>query len=140
MEEQKAQSITQTNGSTLIKYQSGYFAHLVLPSNEKIIISVGSTTVKVFTRRSVIGWIFPKTVASRKIEYWVSLKNEVIATDHNIKLRSFSSYNQMERFGCGIWALDGLVVLLSSCKSILEIKLAWPELANPLQEGIKFSY
>ena len=131
MEEQKARAITEANGSTLLKYESGKFAYLLLPSNEKIIISIGTETVKILTRRPIIGLIFPKTVAFQKIEYWA-----------NDSLRPYITYanlNRMQRYASGCTALDGLVDLMSRCKSISEIQLAWPDLYNPLLQGSKYS-
>ena len=127
LEEQKARAITEANGSALLKYESGKFAYLLLPSNEKIIISIGTKTVKILTRRPVIGWISPKTVAFQKIEYW--------ANDSLRPYRSYANLNRMERYACGCMALYGLVDLMSRCKSISEIQLAWPDLYNPLLQG-----
>jgi hypothetical protein len=55
MNEQMARSIVEANGSKLLSHKLGRAAFLVLPSNEEVVISIGTSTAKVFARRPIIG-------------------------------------------------------------------------------------
>lgn len=116
-----ARSISQANGSTLLGYEHGKTAFLVLPSKEQVVISIGTGTVKVFTRRLVLGWVFPRTIALQHIAYWEP---------------SFAGLDRLRRFACGCMVLDGLIDLVSRCRSISELRLAWTVLRNPLEVAV----
>jgi hypothetical protein len=117
MNELKAKAMCEKNGSTLRSYKLGSAAFLVLPSGEPIVISVGTTTVKVLTRRQIVGWRLPKVIESQPIESWEP---------------SFPTLDRLHRYACGSMVLDGLLSLLSRCQSIADLRLTWPALRNPV--------
>lgn len=118
MKEGDARVTCESRGSSMLSYQLGKAAYIVLPSNERIIISIGTLTVKVLTKRSIIGWKFPKVIVSQSIASWEE---------------RFDKFDRLRRFGCGAMILDGLLCLVSSFKSIEELRLAWPVLRNHLE-------
>jgi hypothetical protein len=118
MTETDARTICQNHGSTLLSYESGRTAYIRLPSDESIVISIGTTAVKVFTKRLIVGWKFPKVTASQSMAIWQ---------------QGFDKLDRIRRFGCGSMILDGLISLVSRCGSIEELRLAWPDLKNPLE-------
>ena len=117
MIEQQARAICQANGSILLSYEQGRAAFLVLPSREQVVISVGTDTAKIIVRRPIIGWLFPKTIASQQITVWAP---------------EFPELDQLRRFACGSMVLDGLIELVSECRSLSEIKSIWHSLRNPI--------
>lgn len=116
MDEVKAKAICEKNGSTLRSYERGRAAFLVLPSGEPIVISVGTASAKVFTS-STEDWHLPKVIVSQPIEVWEP---------------SFRRLDRLHRYACGYMVLDGLLSLLSRCRSIDELRLSWPGLENPI--------
>jgi len=118
MKEGDARVTCERHGSSMLSYQLGKAAYIVLPSNEDVIISIGTLSVKVLTRRSIMGWKFPKVIVSSSIAAWEE---------------RFDKFDHLRRFGCGAMILDGLLCLVSSFKSIEELRLAWPDLGNPLE-------
>jgi hypothetical protein len=118
MDEQKASAISARNGSLLLNYELGRSAFLLLASGEQVVISIGTVTTKVFVRRAIVGWRFPKTIASQPINAWQP---------------TFLSLDKLRRFACGCMVLDGLVDLVSRCRSLSELRMAWPALRNPIE-------
>jgi hypothetical protein len=113
MNEDKAKIICEKNGSTLSSYKLGSGAFLILPSGEPIMISVGTATAKVFTKRPIFGWHFPKVIVSQPIKDWEP---------------TFPTLDRLHRYACVAMVLDGLLSLLAPCKSIAELRLEWPVL------------
>jgi len=120
MVEQQVQAIVQANGSQLLGYEEGRSAFLILPSGEHVLISIGILTAKVFVRRPIFGWFFPKTIASQRIAAWQP------------------SYPRLDRlrFICGDRVLNGLIELVSRCPSLSVLQSAWRVLSNPFDVGV----
>jgi len=117
MNEVDAKIICKNNGSSLLSYELGKAAYIVLPSSEPIVISIGTLTVKILTKRAIFGWLFPKVIVSQSISTWE---------------QGFNKLDRLRQFGCGAIVLDGLLSLVSRCRSLDELRLAWPVLRNPL--------
>jgi hypothetical protein len=113
-----ARSIVEANGSELLSYKLGRAAFLVLLSNEEVVISIGASTAKVFARRPIIGWRFPRTIAMRRIDYGEPI---------------FGSLDRLRRFACGCMVLDGLMGAISRYRSISELQLGWTVIRNPME-------
>jgi hypothetical protein len=117
MNEQDAKAICEKHGSSFLSYTLGRAAYIVLPSNEHVIISIGTLTAKVLTKRRILGWWFPKVITSQSIAIWQP---------------TFDKLDRLRRFACGAMVLDGLLSLVSKCKSLDELRLVWPVIRNPL--------
>jgi hypothetical protein len=117
MNEQDAKAICEKHGSSFLSYELGRAAYIVLPSNEHVIISIGTSTAKVFTKRRILGWWFPKVITSQSIAIWEP---------------TFDKLDRLPRFLCCAMVLDGLLSLVSKCKSLDELRLVWPVIRNPL--------
>jgi hypothetical protein len=109
MNEVDAKTICENHGPSLLSYELGKAAYIVLPSSEPIVISIGTSTVKVFTKRAIFGWRFPKVIVSQSIATWEP---------------RFDKLDRLRRFGCGAMVLDGLLSLVSRCRSLDELRLA----------------
>jgi len=118
MNEQDARAICEKHGSAFLSYEVGRAAYIVLPSNEHIIISIGTSTAKVLIKRRIFGWRFPRVIASQSIATWEP---------------TFRKLDRLRRFACGVMALDGLLSLVSKCKSVDELRLVWPVMRNPME-------
>jgi hypothetical protein len=118
MNERDAKAICENHGSSFLSYELGRAAYIVLPSNEHVIISIGTSTAKLVTKRTIFGWMFPRVIASRSIATWEP---------------TFDKLDRLRRFGCGAMVLDGLLSLVSRCGSLDELRLAWPAIRNPLE-------
>ena len=118
MKEADAKILCEKNGSSLLSYELGKAAYIVLPSSEHIIISIGTLTAKILTKHATSDWRFPEVVVSQDISTWEP---------------SLKKHDRLRQFGIGAMALDGLVSLVSRCRSLHELRLAWPVLRNPLE-------
>jgi hypothetical protein len=74
-----AKKACEGRGSTLLAYEPGMSASLVLQSGETLLISIGPATAKIFIPRRIfglgsifpkIGWYFPQTFASQQLTIW----------------------------------------------------------------------
>jgi hypothetical protein len=90
----------------------------LLPSGEQIVISIGTTSAKIFRRRALVGWFAPKCCVSKSLVEWEP---------------RYQQFNGLHRTICRGMVLDGLVDLVSRAKSIGELRLAWCALKNPLE-------
>jgi len=121
MKLEEAQAVCAKYGSVLQQYEMGRVALLVLPSHEPLIISIGTTTAKVLTRRAFGGWKFPKTVASKELSDWIP---------------DFNRLSAVQRFVGGAMVLDGLLSLTARARNVAEISLAWIVLRDPVEEAV----
>jgi hypothetical protein len=103
--------------SQVLNYRAGRFALVVLPSEEQILISIGTSTVKILAKRAIFGWYLPKVVVSQRLSVWQP---------------DYQQYNAMYRRACCTMILDGLLTLLSHYQSIDKLRQAWPTMQNPL--------
>jgi hypothetical protein len=87
MTEADARIICENYGSSLLSYELGRAAYVVLPSKEHIVISIGTSSAKVCTKRAIFGWRLPKVVASQSLSAW--------------EPRS-ALLDRLRRFGCGV--------------------------------------
>jgi len=117
MLQEEVERICQTHGSSLLAYEQGRFAHVALPSKEHIIVSIGHSTVKVFSPRRIVGFAIPRTVAAKAITDWHP---------------EYHTRNDLAQAGSRMGILDGLVLQLSQCTSIHAVLELWPRLRNPL--------
>jgi hypothetical protein len=101
----------------ILNRKTGRFAMIALPSGERIIISIGSATAKILVRRSVFGWLLPRTIASEQLSAWQS---------------EYPQYNDFYRQICRGMVLEGLLASLSHCQSIAELQAAWAVMKNPV--------
>lgn len=121
--EERLRNLCKKNGSTLASYTRGRSAFVVLSSMEPIIVSIGVTTAKIAKKRPLLGWYLPKKIASERIEIWDE---------------QFYSYNSFLRLAARGLVLDGLIILLSKCRSVEDILTAWGSLDNPSKIGSFF--
>jgi hypothetical protein len=121
MKLEEAQAVCAKYGSVLQQYEMGRVALLVLPSHEPLIISIGTITAKVLTRRAFGGWIFPKTVASKELSDWIP---------------DFNRLSAAQRFAGGAMVLDGLLSLTARARNVAEISLAWIVLRDPVEVAV----
>jgi hypothetical protein len=101
----------------VLNYKRGRFALVSLPSGERILISIGSATVRVVDKSTIIRWCFTKVIASERLDKWQP------------------EYWQSNSFYRGInraMILDGLLVSLLKCNSVNEVRQIWPTLENPI--------
>lgn len=70
-DEPAASALCKARGCKLIHYDMGKVALVSLPSDDKVMISVGETTTKVFQRHSILAifsehysWLHPKTIVT----------------------------------------------------------------------------
>jgi hypothetical protein len=91
---------------------------LMLPSTEPLLITIGTTSAKIFQRSRLFGWFIPRCVASKQLSAWEP---------------RYAQFNSLHRTICRGMVLDGLVDLVSRAKSIGELGLAWCALKNPLE-------
>jgi len=119
MIEEKLRRVCESNGCSLLGYTQGRSATLILASGEKVILSAGTSTFKVFAKRGAIGWLLPRTLGSKKLSDWLG-----------------ESYNRRDfrYLSAVVVAMQGVIILLSRCKSLNEVEIAWPELPNPVGE------
>jgi hypothetical protein len=87
-----------------------------LSSGERILISIGSATVKIMDKSPNAGW-FAKAIASERLDAW--------QPDY-WKLNNF--HHQINRN----MILEGLVISLSRCRSVDDVRRAWPAMQNPI--------
>jgi hypothetical protein len=52
----KAQSACEECGCRLLLYQEGTLAAVQLPSSEEVLVSMGTSSIKVFRKRPILGW------------------------------------------------------------------------------------
>lgn len=116
----KATKLCESHGSALLSYQYPCVATLALRSGESIMLSIGTTTAKIFRRNSIFGWLFPKRLASHPLVAWDP---------------RYPKFRDLERDVCKGMALDGLLSLISSVESINELCRTWPALGNPVEVG-----
>jgi hypothetical protein len=110
--------LCEQHGSTLVNYQEIRLAVLMLRSGEQVLISIGTTSAKVFRRSSVFGWRFPKCCVSKTLVSWDS---------------RYTQFDNFHRAVCRGMVLDGLLSLISRVESIDELCLAWCAFRNPLE-------
>jgi hypothetical protein len=101
----------------IVNEKSGRFAMIALVSGEQILISVGTATAKVLIKRPLFGWVFPKTIISERLSVWQP---------------EYPRYNGFNRRRCRSMALEGLLLSLSHCKSVIQIQHAWKTMRNPI--------
>lgn len=109
-------------GSVLRHYKTGYVATVVLPSCEVIIVSIGTSSAKIFIKRAFFGWLFPRTVGKKDLAGWIP---------------DFKRLSGMQRFAARAMVLDGLVSLTSRAKYAGELSLAWAALRNPVEVAVE---
>jgi hypothetical protein len=113
-----ATKLCADHGALLLQYQSPRVAMLMLPSAEPLLISIGTTSAKIFRRSPLFGWFLPRCVASKQLSAWEP---------------RYAQFNSLHRTMCQGMVLDGLVDLVSRAKSVAELRLAWCALKNPLE-------
>jgi hypothetical protein len=113
-----ATELCAEHGSLLLQYHSPRVAMLMLPSAERLLISIGTMNAKIFRRNALFGWFLPRCVASQSLSAWEP---------------RYTQFNSLHRTVCRGMVLDGLVDLVSRAKSIDELRLAWCALKNPLE-------
>ncbi len=121
MKQEEAQAVCAKYGSVLQQYQMGRVALLILPSHEPLIISIGTTTAKVLTKRAFGGWKFPKTLGSKVLSDWIP---------------DFNRLSAAQRFAGGAMVLDGLLSLTARARNVAEISLAWIVLRDPVEVAV----
>lgn len=120
MDVEKAKVMCKSNGSSLLIYESGNMASLVLPSGENFTISIGFSSVKVFIKKSRFSLKLPKQIASKPILDWDS---------------DYNTHNNIQRRGMKIYMLDGLISIVSQYKDLQQLVSAWPLIENPIGIG-----
>jgi tetratricopeptide (TPR) repeat protein len=90
---------------------------LALASGDQVIVSIGSSTVRILAKRGIVGWTVPRVIASQRLSVWHS---------------EYHRFNSLHRQLCRAMILDGLLDLLSVCRSPDEIRQVWSGLDNPL--------
>jgi hypothetical protein len=60
----KIGSLITNRGSKLLHYEAGRAASIQLPSQEVLIVSIGTATMKVFCKARFFGWMWPKAILS----------------------------------------------------------------------------
>jgi hypothetical protein len=121
MKQEEAQAVCAKYGSVLQQYEIGRVALLILPSHEPLIISIGTTTAKVLTKRAFGGWKFPKTLGSKELSDWIP---------------DFNRPSAAQRFAGGAMVLDGLLSLTARARNVAEISLAWIVLRDPVEAAV----
>jgi len=101
----------------VLNYKAGRSALVDLPSGEQIVISIGTATAKVIAKRAIVGWYLPKVVASERLDTWQP---------------EFRQFNELHRRINRDMFLDGVLASLSQCRSIDDIRRAWPTMQNPI--------
>jgi hypothetical protein len=117
MEIADASKICESHGAALYKYRPPRMAMVTLRSREKLLISVGISTAKIFRATPLLGWLLPRCCASRAIAEWDS---------------GYAAYDALQRNVCRGMILDGLLNLTSRAESVEQLCLAWCILKNPL--------
>jgi len=120
VDETQAKLICEKNGAALIDYENGKVAYLILPSKEHVIISVGTQTVQVVTKRFMFGWRLPKVVVSKDITDWEP---------------NYHKLGKLNRMFINYMILDGLLSLISRIRTLQKLSLAWIVLKNPIKEA-----
>lgn len=106
IDENEVRSVCDRAGCSLRSYQDGKLAQVILRSGELIMISIGTTTVKLFARGAFLGWTFPRCVGT-----WSFLDVDP-GWLRNVPLtRMLFSH----------FVLNALVELVSTCSSIAEV-------------------
>ena|SRR6266446_4924921 len=113
-----ASKVCESHGSVLLQYKSPGVAKLLLTSGEQIVISIGTTSAKIFRRSALFGWFAPKCCASKSLVEWEP---------------RYTQFSGFDRAICRVMVLDGLVDLVSRAHSIGELSLAWCAIQNPLE-------
>jgi hypothetical protein len=113
-----ADKLCSSNGATLLHYKWPGVASVVLRSREQVVISIGTTSAKIFARRALLGWLAPKSCATRSLMEWEP---------------RYAKFSDFHRNLCRGTVLDGLLDLVSRADSIKELKLSWHNIRNPLQ-------
>ena len=113
-----ASKLCAQNSAVLLNYQHPRSAFLRLRSGEEVLISVGTTSAKVFRRNPLFGWALPKRCVSKPLVAWEG---------------RYAQFNNLHRAACRGIVLDGLLDLISRAESIGELCLAWPFIKNPLE-------
>lgn len=106
------------HGAVLLNYQQPRLALMALRSGEQVLISIGTTSAKVFRRDRLFGWVIPKRCVSKPLAAWE---------------KRYTQFNNLHRTICRGMVLDGLLDLVSRTESIDELCLAWCVLKNPLE-------
>lgn len=101
----------------VLNHKTGRFAKIGLLSGEEIVISIGTANAKIFAKRGVFGWFLPRVIVSEQLSVWQS---------------EYRRYNGFHRRLCRGMALEGLLALLSHCRSIDEIQQVWQTMQNPV--------
>ena len=60
-------ALAARRGCTLLRYDAGRVASIRLPSREVLLVSLGTTTMRVLSKRPFFGWVIPMTVLSCKL-------------------------------------------------------------------------
>lgn len=113
-----ASNLCAQHGAVLLNYQHPRLALLRLRSGDALLISIGTTSAKVFKRNPLFGWALPKRCVSRPLVEWEE---------------RYAQFNNLHRAICRGMLLDGLLDLISRAESIDELCLAWPFIKNPLE-------
>lgn len=122
-----AKKVCEQSGSTLMAYELGVSAFLALPSQESVFISIGTTTAKILTPRSLFGlglispklsWCFPRTLVSQQLSVWEP---------------KYFELNRIARFACRALILDGLLSVASFSPSVQMLYGLWSVMKNPIE-------
>jgi len=110
-----ASKLCAEHGATLINYQHPRMALIGLRSGEHVLISIGTTSAKIFRRSRWFGWVIPKCCASKPLTEWEP---------------RYTQCNNLHRTICRGMVLDGLLNLVPRANSIDELCIAWCAIKN----------
>ena len=119
MDETHTKAHCLKHGSKLLLYTSGHVASIVLRSGEHVVISIGTDTAKIFTRRPLLGWWLPRVVVSEQLSKWDN---------------RYLQFNDLYRGVLRAMILDRLLILVLRCSSVIEFanSLSWDS-GNPIE-------
>ncbi len=121
MDETSAKAHCLKHGSKLLLYTSGHVASIVLRSGEHVVISIGTDTAKIFTRRPLLGWWLPRVVVSEQLSKWDN---------------RYLQFNDLYRGVLRAMILDGLLILVLRCSSVVELRIACRVIRNPIEVAV----
>jgi hypothetical protein len=122
MTSEEAKAHCANRGSVLRHYEPGRVASIVIPSGEVLIISLGTATAKILAKRTLLGWLLPKTIGTKNLSDWVP---------------DYRTCSGLQRSVARAMVLDGLVSLASRAKYADELSLAWIVLKNPIEVAVE---
>ena len=102
-----ARTLCEKRGCTLFNYVQGQTAYILLPSSERVIVSFGTITAKVFSKRAIVGWLAPKVLLSVDVHSW--------DPDWDTLLPS-------TKWFMGGMIIDSMLTLVTACNSLEEIR------------------